>query len=369
MSELKSKPKVLFFGKIPPPFIGPAVATQIILNSALKEHVALIHFDTSHHKSINQLSKKSLKNILFPFKLYARLFVNIIRHKPDIVYIPSQQTHVGYLRDLPYVMITRLLRKKLVFHLRGGYFYHWYHKECGRFMKWIVRRVQAQLAGQVVLGENLIYMFEDVMPKEKIYVIPNGADYEYPPLQKRDNKTRVLFLGNFIESKGIIDFISAAELLQNETQIQFLCAGNFMDEQSQASIQSLEEKLENLTILGPVTGEAKFELLKSVDIFVFPTYYRNEGHPWVIVEALGAGLPVISTDHGAITESVIHESNGFIVSPKSPEEIAERVMTLTRDEKQRAAMSNASRALYESTYSEANIVQNFARVFLDVHQK
>ena len=369
MSGQRNKPKVLFFGKIPPPYIGPSVATQIIINSDLKKNIDLIHFDTSHHKSIDQLSKKSIRNLLFPFKLYARLFRDILRHKPDIVYIPSQQTHIGYLRDLPYVIITRTLGKKLVFHLRGGYFYRWYTEECGPLMKWLIRRVQAQLAGQIVLGKKLIPMFEGVMPKEKIYVIPNAADYEYPEVQKSESVIRVLFLGNFIESKGIVDFMASAELLKNEADIRFLCAGNFMDESSKAQLQRQASELDNLELLGPVTGEAKFELLKSVDVFVFPTYYRNEGHPWVIVEALGAGLPVISTDHGAIVESVIHNENGFIVSPKSPKEIADAILKLANDQTLRSNMSKASRALYESTYREANIVANFTRVFNDINQK
>ncbi|MCE7994807.1 MAG: glycosyltransferase family 4 protein [Roseivirga sp.] len=369
MSELIAKPKVLFFGKVPPPYIGPAVATQIILNSRLKEHVDLVHFDTSHHKSIDELSSKSLKNVFFPFKLYLRLFRDIIRHSPDIVYIPSQQTHIGYLRDIPYVIITRLLGKKLVFHLRGGYFRNWYNKECGGFMKWIIRRVQAQLAGQIVLGENLIQLFEEVMSREKIYVIPNAADYVYPEVPRKSDKIKVLFLGNFIESKGIIDFISAAQLLKDQEKLSFLCAGNYMDEESKATIQQLEKETDQLTILGPVSGKAKFELLKSVDIFVFPTYYRNEGHPWVIVEALGAGLPVISTDHGAIIESVIDGSNGYIINPQSPQEIVDKILELANNEALRTSMSRASRSLYESTYREANIVENFARVFKDVNKK
>ena len=51
----------------------------------------------------------------------------------------------------------------------------------------------------------------------------------------------------------------------------------------------------NINDLGPTKGEEKFKVLSSADIFVFPTFYRNEGHPWVIVEALASGLPIIST--------------------------------------------------------------------------
>ena len=68
---------------------------------------------------------------------------------------------------------------------------------------------------------------------------------------------------------------------------------------------------------GPVKGDKKFSILNEADIFVFPTYYRNEGHPWVTVEAMAAGLPVISTDHAAISESVHDGKNGYLVEKKN----------------------------------------------------
>ena len=41
--------KIIFFGKLPPPYIGPAVATRLILNSKLKDEFELIHLDLSDH--------------------------------------------------------------------------------------------------------------------------------------------------------------------------------------------------------------------------------------------------------------------------------------------------------------------------------
>ena len=69
----------------------------------------------------------------------------------------------------------------------------------------------------------------------------------------------------------------------------------------------------NLEYLGPVSGEDKMDVFAMSDVFVFPSYYRNEGHPWVIVEALASKLPIISTNHAAISESVIDSFNGFLV--------------------------------------------------------
>lgn len=63
---------------------------------------------------------------------------------------------------------------------------------------------------------------------------------------------------------------------------------------------------------------------------------------------MASSLPVISTDQGAIIESVIDGLNGFIVKSKSPEEIAIKIQILTNDENLRNSMSRKSRELYES---------------------
>ena len=61
----------------------------------------------------------------------------------------------------------------------------------------------------------------------------------------------------------------------------------------------------------PATGGDKLQFFTDADVFVF-TPRQREGHPWVIVEAMAAGLPVISTDRGAIAETVIDGESGWI---------------------------------------------------------
>ena len=104
----------------------------------------------------------------------------------------------------------------------------------------------------------------------------------------------------------------------------------------------------------------------NADIFIFPTYYRNEGHPWVIVEALAAGLPIISTDKGAIIESVIDGYNGYIVKPKSPNQITEKIIKLMNDKNLRDQMSANNLNIYNKKLTEKKLVDNFSSVFDEV---
>lgn len=358
--------KILFFGKLPPPYIGPAIATKIIINSGLSREFKLVHFNTSHHSDISQLSKKSIKNIAYPFFQYLKLLFYLIYHSPHAVYIPSQQSTIGYIRDIPYIIISKLLGKKVICHLRGGYFKNWYN-ESNSIMQYIIRQIQKMVDGQIVLGENLRGLFNFLMPEEKIFVIPNGADF--PQFKKNNSKQNfsVLFLGNFIKSKGIIDVLNAAVLLEKEgvRDIKFYFAGNWMDEKTRTEFYKLKnsEKLNNIEVLGQVTGNKKYELLAKMDIFVFPTHYRNEGHPWVIVEAMAQGLPIITTDHGAIVESVYNNINGFIVEKNKPKEIANNIVKLINDKKLLNDMGIASKKIYRAKFTEKVLVQNFSFVF------
>lgn len=359
------KKSILFFGKIPPPYIGPAVATKKILNSRLSEYFEIIHFDISHQKNFNQLGKLGLSNFIYPFIFYYRLLIILYKKDPDIVYIPSQQSTLTFLRDIPLFIITKIYGKKLVCHLRGGYFLKWYN-ESNFLTKWVICRAQKLIDAQIVLGHNLIDLYKPFMDIDKIFVVPNGGSFDYPDKKTKENKIiNILFLGNFIRSKGIIDFIKAGINLPPEyyEKIVLQIAGNHVD--SKEEIEGLlNSKLDiSLNNLGPITGEDKNAILINADIFVFPTFYRNEGHPWVIVEALAAGLPIISTNRGAIIESVIDGYNGFIIEPNSPKEIIEKILKLVDDKNLRNQMGKNSKKIYKEKFTEKILVKKFSYVF------
>ena len=79
--------------------------------------------------------------------------------------------------------------------------------------------------------------------------------------------------------------------------------------------------------VGHTRGEKLVRLYMESDIFVFPSYCR-EGFPYVILEAMAAGLPIITCPEGAIPEIIEDGINRFLVSPKRPHIIAEKIIQL-----------------------------------------
>ena len=65
-----SEKKVLILGKLPPPYMGPAIATEIILNSSLKEHFEVIHLNTKVNESLTGIGQFSLKKIFKSYAIY-----------------------------------------------------------------------------------------------------------------------------------------------------------------------------------------------------------------------------------------------------------------------------------------------------------
>ena len=98
-------------------------------------------------------------------------------------------------------------------------------------------------------------------------------------------------------------------------------------------------------------------------MFVLPTY--REGFPNVIVEAMAAGLPIVSCDVGCVRECVIDGRNGCIVPVAQPDYLGQTVADLLSNPRELARMAHESRRIYLSEFTEAH----FRRRLFEVMRK
>lgn len=190
----------------------------------------------------------------------------------------------------------------------------------------------------IVLGEIFTSIFNKWLLPANIDIVPNGTDLIIPQIAKKLERTdidpfTVTFLSSLMRSKGILEFVQAALLcLEKMPNMRFCIAGEWWNEDDTIRKETFacipNEKIEKIRFLGLVTGEDKIRLYSETDIFVLPTYYPFEGQPTVIIEAMAAGCPVISTPHAAIPETVIDGVTGILVPPKSPRGLADAILHL-----------------------------------------
>lgn len=103
--------------------------------------------------------------------------------------------------------------------------------------------------------------------------------------------------------------------------------------------------------------------LRSTDLFVHNS--QSEGLPLVILEAMAAGLPVISTRVGGIPELISHGQNGILIDPDSPQELSTTVVRLLKDPEQLQLLG--SKALETAReYSVEETVQKVIDVYSDL---
>lgn len=359
-------------GKLPPPYIGPAIATRVLLDSSLKNDFELIHFNTTLNESVGEMGKFGWRKLLRSFNSARALFKLAKQQKVNLALVPISQTTVGFIKDSLYILALRMAGVPVLVQLRGSNFKTWY-RQCSGVVKSWVRFCLKRTVGVIVLGEKLRYVFADFYPAEQIFVAPNGADFPYLngshlPV---NGKLKILYLSNFLPGKGfdlVLEALASDVLLKEKIELQAYGAWDDLVFRQKCEKIINQNNLNQVSIHPPVSGSQKWNALNEADLFVFVPRHP-EGHPWAIVEAMAAALPVISTDRGAITESVIHGENGFIVPVEDSRELAEKIAYFCSSPETLMAFGEDSRKKYKQHFTAEAMANRYRTIFKQVLKK
>ena len=365
------KKQTLIIGPLPPPYHGVAVMIKLLIEGLRKRNgFDFVHLNTQDPKKSKNFGKFTLRNSWFAIKFIFELFRYLSREQIEVVYIPISQNFWGFARDSIFVFTSGLLfRRKVIIHLHGGYFKTFYDQS-SRVRKKYINFVFKYVDRGIVLGHCLKCLLEDVLPEDRIDVVYNGVDTEafdkIESNKEKNGKFRILFAGLLEESKGYFDLIKAVPILKRlYPDIEVFSAGRWQANGFKEKVESYlnENNLKaQVKFLGAVTEEEKIKLFKSSDVFVLPTYFYLEGQPGVILEAMAAGLPVITCDRGSIKEVVTQGQNGFIISPHSPHQIAEKIALLIEDKNLRKRMGEKSQRIVKERFTLNQYVDGVVEV-------
>jgi glycosyltransferase involved in cell wall biosynthesis len=170
----------------------------------------------------------------------------------------------------------------------------------------------------------------------------------------------LLFVGNFVEQKGVTDLARALVLLaENAVDFRATLLGHGPEMHEVAGIvEPLGERVRFRTV---VSHEALVDVFRSADLFVLPS--RREGVGLLVcLESLSCGVPVACGRAGGLPEIVHDGVNGVLFEPNDPAGLAETLQGLLGDPERLAALAAAARdsALL---YSEASQAEKVFRVY------
>ncbi|MDY2884041.1 MAG: glycosyltransferase family 4 protein [Romboutsia timonensis] len=356
------KKSICFVAQFPPPIHGLSKAVDTLYNSNINKSYDLRYIDITNNKKFLSTVNK------------------LIHDKSELYYFTISQTILGNLRDLILLKIMSMKKKNIIIHLHGGY-YRTMLDECKNIQKGWNLKLLKEVSASIVLGDSLKYIFKDIISDEKIYVVPNCIDDEFYISNKefedkiKDMKIKkrlqILYLSNFIEEKGYKEVLEIAKILKKSdiSKFEFVFAGKFFDSKDKKYFNEFIEN-NNLSDIvkykGIVKGHEKRELLKKSDIFFLLTRYKNEGQPISIIEGMGNGLCIFTTNHAGIPDLVNNNDNGFIVDYHDYDAILNKLDELYEKRNLLINIAKKNRDDVNLHFKEVNYINNMKNIFNEV---
>ena len=240
------------------------------------------------------------------------------------------------------------------------------------FYRWIERRLDRLTTRYVaVSGAGKRYGVDTgIMAAERVDVIFNAAELPPPRAGARAELRRefglapdalvVGTLGRLEPQKGVEHLLRAMErILRARPEARLVVVG---DGPLRASLGALAERLGIAPAVRFVGWRTDVpEVLAALDVFCLASLWESFGI--VLAEAMLAGLPVVATRVDGIPEVVADGETGFLVSPGSDAELAERVLALLGDAPRRGALGAAGRARALELFSVRRMVAEYERFF------
>lgn len=350
---------IMIVGPFPTPIHGMSLSNDLIYNELIKREINVIKENTNMEINIKDKKlqgKFSFDYFLFSIKNSISIIKNIIIKKPKKIYITPGQSPLGLSRFLPIILVSKLLGKDVYLHIHGSKLSINYNKTniLFKFFMYISLYSSNKI---IFLGEKIAKDHAQLVKKNKITICNNGIpipDRNLIKQEKLSKKINILYLSNLMREKGILDLISAIELINN-SNISFDLAGEIED--SLRNILTTTIPKINCNYHGIVEGKAKNILLNKADILILPSY--DEGQPLCILEAYSYGCAVITTDVGGIRDIFKNNINGIFCQVNNPLSIVDAIEK-TINNLENFKLNN--RVLAEEKYSTEKYVDNLLKI-------
>lgn len=290
--------------------------------------------DTKHYSLIDGDNIKILSRAYYesPVKFYLKFYSTFLR-----TFIPLfkaiKENEVIFLR-MPHVaspfivFIVWLLNKKMFVQIKGRWAESTNYETKYRFIKSISYKIAslydsfhlsvAKKYPSLVMGKKELLQTNSNTYSEEITVsLLNDEDFYFRKDTMKNDKINLLFVGRLSPAKGLLNLLNVSKSLGNKYKINIAGDGPLME-------TLLEEvnknNLNNIDLLGSIAHNGKLKkLYEASDIFILPSLTEN--FPKVICEAMATGLPVISTNVGAIPDKLTNLHNVLLFDPEDEERL------------------------------------------------
>ncbi|MCC9624022.1 glycosyltransferase family 4 protein [Thalassospira sp. MA62] len=350
--------KLIAMVQLPPPMHGAAAMNRHAIDAlcATGEYDLRV-IEMRFNRQVHNIARATACKLWLALCLWFRLLWLLPGAKG--LYICFAPAGNAYWRDCLYVLTAKLFGVPVIVHLHGRGLPGLRRNPV---LAWLQRRVLAHTT-IILLGDRL--RAEVATLACKTVIIPNCVDDTAfaPPLHDRwhpHERIRILWLSNLFWSKGLGSLIAACRILhQDGIAFDLTIAGANGDVTRQDLNTHLQRAgiLPQSTLFGAVDAPTRADLFKHSDLFVFPSNYPNEAQPLVVLEAMAAGVPVITSDIATLPEIVRDGQTGRTCPPDDPNQLANVIKTAINMPKHTDQMRQNAYRICQDSFSKTTFAR------------
>jgi len=242
-------------------------------------------------------------------------------------------------------------------------------KDIVSFLQWYLEDVRIfSLADSIVCVSEILKeqsMKQYPQFKNKFAVIANGVDinrFKYDKKRKA-GQFNLLYVGRVVEEKGIRELLEAVSVVHNSfPNVRLIIVGGGKDLDKFRDLSKMLKINDVVNCVGEVENKNIVEYYESSDIFVYPSL-RQEGFPMVFAEAMASSLPIVASNIGGIPSAVKDGVNGLLIKPGLSDDLSRAIVKLYKDSSLCQKLSEGSRNLAETEYSQEVMVGSYVKLF------
>ena len=223
----------------------------------------------------------------------------------------------------------------------------------------IVRRIKADENNHVSFKKKYFHYLDKIIVESSmmerqltdeglrnVVTVPNFKKiFHVKPIEKSKSRVvRFVFLSRISPEKGCNYILNCVERL-NKAGYKDMFRVTFYGkvEEGYEAFNSRVESLKNTEYKGllDLTNKKGYEVMADNDVFLFPTFFPNEGFPGALIDAMIAGLPVIASDWNYNKELVVEGKTGVVIPAHDEERLYEEMLAFIEGKHDIAKMREA----------------------------
>ncbi|MEB3358505.1 MAG: glycosyltransferase [Synechococcales bacterium] len=185
----------------------------------------------------------------------------------------------------------------------------------------------------------------------KLAIVHCGVDPAlFQLVNHRAGQQRLLYVGRLAAAKGLPVLLeSLARLAPRFPELRLTVVGDGGDRPALEQLAQQLHLTDMVDFVGYQSQTTVRQYLQHTDVFVLPSF--AEGVPVSLMEAMAAGVPVVTTQIAGISELVTDGVSGYLVPPGDGEALTERIERLIQDPELRSQFGQAGRAMVEQAFN------------------